>query len=75
MTSWWLIELELELELGFACRECQGWAAEAMEARVAELLMVERATVAERGLEAVKVHQAETEGALPKSMVETEAAL
>jgi len=38
--------------------------AEAMEARVAELLVVERATATEQGLDAVKVHQAETEAAL-----------
>ena len=36
---------------------------------------MERATVAERGLDAVKVHQVETEVALQKSLVETEVAL
>ena len=46
-----------------------------MEARVAELLAVERATVAERGLDAAKVSQVETEVVLQKSMVKTEAAL
>ena len=40
-----------------------------------ELLVVERATIAERGLDAAKVHQAETEAALQKSLAETEAAL
>ena len=37
--------------------------------------MVERATAAERGLEAAKVRQAETEAALQKSLAETEVAL
>ena len=39
-----------------------------MGARVAELLVVERATAAERGLDTVKVHLAETEAALQKSL-------
>ena len=46
-----------------------------MEARAAELLMAERATTAERGLEVTKVRQEETEGVLQKSLAETEVAL
>ena len=49
--------------------------AEATEARVAELLMAERATAAKRRLDMAKVHQAEIEAALQKSLAETEAAL
>ena len=37
-----------------------------------EARAVERATATERGLEAAKVHLAETEAALQKSLVETE---
>ena len=40
------------------------------EAWMAEQLAVERATAAERGLEAVKVRQAEIEAALQKSLVD-----
>ena len=36
---------------------------------------MERATIAERGLEAVKAYQAETEAKLWKSLVDTKAAL
>ena len=43
--------------------------------RAAELLMVERVTTTERGLDAMKVHQAETEAALQKSLVETKVVL
>ena len=42
---------------------------------LAEALMAERATTAEQGLEAAKAYQAETEAALWKSLVDTEAAL
>ena len=49
--------------------------AEATEAWAAELLMVERVTTAEQGLEATKVCQAETEATLQKSLAETEAVL
>ena len=52
---------ELERQLESAYHESQDRAAEATEARPAELLKVERATIVERGLDAVKVHQAETE--------------
>ena len=40
-----------------------------------ELLVVERATAAERFLEAAKVHQAETEAALQKFLAETKVVL
>ena len=55
---------ELERELEVARRESQDQAMEATEARAAELLAVERATVAERGLVVAKVRQAEAEAAL-----------
>ena len=71
--SRWVIELERQLE--FTHRESQDWATEVMEARPVELLVVERATAAERGLEAVKVCQAETKAALQKSLAETKVAL
>ena len=45
------------------------------EARVAELLTVERASAVERGLDAAKVRQAETKAALQKSLAEAETAL
>ena len=54
VVSWWVTELES------AHHESQDWVAEATKAWVVELLTVERATAAERGLDAVKVHQAET---------------
>ena len=60
--SWWVTELERQLES--ARRESQDRAAEATGARAAELLMVERATAAEWELDATKVHQAETEAVL-----------
>ena len=55
---------ELERELESTHRESQDRAAKVTEARAAELFMTERATAAERGLEAAKVHQAKTEAAL-----------
>ena len=61
---------ELECELEFARRESQDQAAEVTEAWAAELLTAKRATTAERGLEAVKVRQAEIEAALQKSLVD-----
>ena len=69
----WVAELERQLE--FAHRESQDRAAKAMEARAVELLAVERATAAKRGLDAAKVYQAETEAVLQKSLAETNAAL
>ena len=58
----WVAELEHELES--ARCESQDQVAEAMGARVVELLMAERATAAERGPMAAKVHRTETEAAL-----------
>ena len=40
-----------------------------------ELLAVEQATAAERGLAAAKVHQAKTKAVLQKSLAEIEVAL
>ena len=57
MMSWWVAEFERQLES--TRRESQDWEAEA-----AELLTVEWATAAKRGLDAAKVHLAETEAAL-----------
>ena len=45
------------------------------EVRAVEQLTAERATVTERGLEAVKAHQAEIEVTLRKSLSDTKAAL
>ena len=66
---------ELERELESAHCESQDWVAEVTEPRAAEQLTMERATAAERGLEAVKVRQEEAEAALQKSLVDTKAAL
>ena len=71
--SWWVSKLEHELESTH--HESQDRAGEAMEARAAELLVVEQATAAEWGLDTVNVRQAETVVALQKSLAETEAAL
>ena len=53
--------------------ESQDWAAEATGARAVELRAVEWATAAERELDATKVHLAETEAALQKSLEALEA--
>ena len=66
---------ELEHQLESARRESQDRVTEATKARATELLAVERAIAAERGLDTAKVHQAETEAVLQKSLVETEVAL
>ena len=65
---------ELEHQLESAHRESQDRAVEATRTWVAELLAAEWVTAAERGLDAVKVHLAETEVALQKSLdaLETE---
>jgi len=42
---------------------------------VTEVLAADRVTVAERGLEAVKAHQAKTEAVLQKSLAKTEVVL
>ena len=60
--SWWVDELQRQLE--FARRESQDWAAKVMGAWAAELLVVERATAAERGLDAMKVHLVKTKAVL-----------
>ena len=70
---WRVAELERQLES--ARRESQDRATEATEARAAELLATERATAAERRLDAAKVRQAKTKAALQKSLVETKVAL
>ena len=49
----WVTELEHQLES--SRRESQDQAAEVTEARVVELLAVEQATAAERGLDTAKV--------------------
>jgi len=45
------------------------------EARAVEVLVVERATAIERGLEVAKARQAETKAGLWKSLADTKAAL
>ena len=71
--SWWVTELERELESTH--HESQDQVAEATEVRAAEVLTTERATAVERGLDAVKARQAKTEALLQKSLADTEAAL
>ena len=70
--SWRVDELERQLESTHC--ESQDRAAVAMGTWLSELLVMERATAAERGLDAMMVHLAETEAALPKSLeaLETE---
>ena len=55
---------ELEHQLESAHRESQDRVAEATVAQAAGQRAAERATAAERGLEAAKAHQAETEAEL-----------
>ena len=55
---------EFEDQLESARHESHDRAAEATGARAVELLVAERVTAAEHGLNAVKVHLAETEVAL-----------
>ena len=64
---------ELRHQLESVRRESQDRAAEATGARAVELRAVERATAAERELDAAKVHLAETEAALQKSLEALEA--
>ena len=66
---------ELERQLEFARRESLDRAAEATTVWVEGQRAAERATAAERGLEAAKAHQAETEAGLQKSLADTEAVL
>ena len=54
MVSWWVAELEHQLESTHC--ESQDRAAKATEARAAELLVAERAIATERGLDTAKVH-------------------
>jgi len=60
--SWWVDELKHQLESTYC--ESQDQAAEVMGAWAAKLLVAERATAAEWGLDAAKVHLAKTEAAL-----------
>ena len=62
MMSLWVDELWRQLES--PCCESQDRVAEVMGAWAAELLTMEQVTTAERGLDAVKVHLAETEAVL-----------
>jgi hypothetical protein len=66
MASWWVDELRHQLES--APRESSDRAAEAMGAWTMELRAVEWVTAAERELDAAKVHLAETEAVLQKSL-------
>ena len=66
---------ELERRVGSACRESQDQAAELAAAWAEGQLAAERATTAERGLEATKACQAETEAGLWASLASTEAVL
>ena len=60
----WVDELQHQLES--AHHESQGRAAEVTGAQAAELLTAERATAAEQGLDAAKVHLVETMATLQK---------
>ena len=62
MMLWWVDELRRQLESTH--RESQDRAAEASGARAMEMLTTEWATATEWGLDAVKVHLAETEAVL-----------
>ena len=59
MMSWWVNELERQLESTH--RESQDRAAEATKAWAVKLLMAERAMATKQGLDVAKVHQAQTE--------------
>jgi len=66
---------KLERRVESACRESQARVAEAVVAWAEELRVAERATAAERGLEAVKVRHEVTEARLRTSLTNTEVAL
>ena len=66
---------ELERRVEFACRESQVWAAEVAAARAEGQRAAERATAAEQGLEAAKVHHEEIDVGLRTSLANTEATL
>ena len=66
---------ELEHWAEFACRESQVQVAEVAAVRAEEQRAAEWVTATEQGLEAVEVHQKETEAGLRTSLANTEAAL
>ena len=66
---------ELERQLESTHRESQDRVVEATAAWAERLRVVERATTAERGLEAVNARQAKTEVGLQTSLADTEVAL
>jgi len=66
---------ELEHQLESAHHESQDWVPEVTAVRVEEPHAAERAIAAERGLEATKARQAETEVGLRKSLADTEVVL
>ena len=66
---------EFERQLESTHRESLDWAAEATAVRAEGQRAAKRATAAERGLEAAKACQAETEVGLRTSLANTEAAL
>ncbi|XP_066373126.1 uncharacterized protein [Miscanthus floridulus] len=69
----WVAELEHQLES--TRRESQDRAGEVIVVRAEEQCVAERATATERGLEAVKAHQAETEAGLRTSLANPKAVL
>ncbi|XP_066320649.1 uncharacterized protein [Miscanthus floridulus] len=66
---------ELDRRVESACHGSQVRATEVAVARAEEQRVVERATAAEQGLEAAKVHQAETKAGSRTSLASTEVAL
>ena len=66
-TMSWRVD-QLERQLKSTHHESQDRAAEATGARAVELLAAERATATERGLDAAKVHLAETKAVLQNSL-------
>ena len=66
MGSWWVDDLRHQLES--ALYESQDRVVEVTGARAAGMRAVERATAAERELDAMKVHLAETKAMLQKSL-------
>ena len=59
---------ELQRQLESACRESQDRATKAMGVRAVKLLVAEWVTATERGLDAAKVHLAETKAVLQNSL-------
>ena len=66
IASWQVNELRHQMES--VCHESQDLAAETTGARAAELRAVEQATAAKQELDTAKVHLAETEVELQKSL-------